>query len=593
MKKKTYCGQLTDRDIGRSVCVQGWVHHARHFGALLFVDLRDREGVIQIVFEPDQAALFELASTLRSEYVIQVQGTLRYRPADMSNKARSTGEIEILAESLTILNTAATLPFPLDDKLVSEEVRFKYRYLDLRRSAQFEKIRLRSKMNAYIRRFLDEASFIEVETPILLNSTPEGARDYLVPSRTHLGKCFALPQSPQLLKQLLMMAGTDRYYQIARCFRDEDLRLDRQPEFTQLDLEMSFVSPEEVQDLIETLITALFKDLLGVSLQRPFLRMSYETAILTYGSDKPDLRIPFRLTDVSSIFKDTDFSVFKDVLQSPTGIISVLRIPQSTEKLSRKALDACVSLVKQQGLQGLSYVKVKAFDGAHCELQSSLTKQLSNDELCALLSSVTAEAGDILFLAAGERRIVLPALGALRLQLGKDLDCIQSDWAILWVTDFPLFEKDPETQALQPLHHPFTSPMETDPTTLLQNPLSALAKAYDLVLNGFELGGGSIRIHDMSLQESIFHLLGIPAAEAQQKFGFFLEALRYGCPPHGGIALGLDRLAMLISGSSSIRDVIAFPKTLSAYCPLTEAPSSVKPVQLETLALKSTLAKEI
>lgn len=580
-----YCGNITEKFLEQTIALTGWVHHRRDHGGVIFIDLRDREGTVQVVFQPENQAQFEKAKDLRSEYVIAVKGVVKARPQGMNNPNIASGNIEVIANELTILNTAAVPPFPLDDKNITEETRYKYRYVDLRRAESLNKLRLRAKMNSLIRNYLEEHGFIEVETPVLMKTTPEGARDYLVPSRTNQGKFFALPQSPQLLKQILMMSGVDKYYQIVRCFRDEDLRIDRQPEFTQLDLEMSFIDENQIQALMENLLIKLFKGLLNIDLPQPFPRMTYQEAMLRYGSDKPDLRIPLELTEISDLMKKVDFQVFSAAANDPDGRVAALKVPNGCEQLSRKMLDEYTDFVKIYGAKGLAYIKVNDINQGIAGLQSPIIKFLSEADIQAILKAVNAQTGDVIFFGADKHKIVSDALGALRLKIGKDLNLIAAGWRPLWVVEFPMFEIGDEGN-LQPLHHPFTSPIEMDPKALIANPTKTASRAYDMVLNGFELGGGSIRIHDNALQKAIFSLLGISDEDAEYKFGFFLEALKYGCPPHGGIALGIDRIAMLMTNSDSIRDVIAFPKTQSATCYLTQAPSVVDDAQLKELGIK-------
>ncbi|MAZ39580.1 MAG: aspartate--tRNA ligase [Legionellales bacterium] len=581
-----YCGKITEQYLDQVVTIKGWVHRRRDHGGVIFVDLRDREGMVQVVFEPEQQTLFTTAEGLRSEFVITVTGQVRARPDGMINDNMSTGKIEVVASDMIILNKSDVPPFPLDDQNVSEDTRYKYRYIDLRRPEILNKLRLRARMNSLIRQFLERDGFLEVETPILMKTTPEGARDYLVPSRTHQGQFFALPQSPQLLKQLLMMSCVDRYYQIVRCFRDEDLRLDRQPEFTQLDIEMSFIEEHDIQVIMEKMLVFLFKELINVDLPQPFPRLTYAQAMQKYGSDKPDLRIPLELCDLAHLLKNVDFKVFAAVANDPHGRIAALKVVQGCEKLSRKMIDDYAEFVKIYGAKGLAYIKVNDLNQGIEGLQSPILKFFAEADLMAILDCVKAETGDIIFFGADKEKVVNEAMGALRLKIGKDLNLIKDSWCPLWVTEFPMFEAGDKNE-LQPLHHPFTSPKNNDHQTLLASPLKAVSRAYDVVLNGFELGGGSIRIHDNAMQKAIFEILGISDEDAEYKFGFFLDALKYGCPPHGGIAFGLDRIAMLMTDSDSIRDVIAFPKTQSASCPLTHAPSQVDVTQLNELGIKT------
>lgn len=580
-----YCGQLTESSINESVTLCGWVHRRRDHGGIIFIDLRDRVGLVQVVFDPNQAAAFAVAERVRPEYVLQVKGQVRHRPAGTENPDLVTGQIEIAGQVLEILNSSATPPFQLDEVDTHEETRLRYRYLDLRRPVMQARFQLRAKVNRILREFLDQNGFLEIETPILTKATPEGARDYLVPSRTHPGEFFALPQSPQLFKQLLMMAGMDRYYQIVRCFRDEDLRADRQPEFTQLDIEMSFIDETILRDLMETLIRHLFKETLGETLPNPFPVLSYQEAMQRYGSDKPDLRNPLEIIELSDLMKTVEFKVFADAAADPQGRVAALRVPNGKE-LSRRQIDDYTHFVSLYGAKGLAYIRVNDAHSGSEGLQSPILKFLPVDVVNTLLTRTQATSGDLLFFGAGKTKIVNESLGALRLKLGEDLKLISERWKPLWVIDFPMFEWDDKEQRWVSLHHPFTAPKITDLTALSTQPGTCVSRAYDMVLNGSEIGGGSIRIHRAEMQAAVFQLLGIGEHEAQEKFGFLLEALKYGCPPHGGIAFGLDRLIMLMSGASSIRDVIAFPKTQTASCLLTSAPTAVGEAQLRELHIR-------
>ncbi len=578
-----YCGQIDENLTGNDVKLAGWVHRRRDHGGVIFVDLRDREGIVQVVFNPENKASFSLADELRNEYVIEVSGKVRLRPEGMINPNMPTGKIEVVADQLTICNKAKTPPFQIDEyQTVSEEVRLRYRYIDLRRPECQARLRFRSDMNRTIRVYMHEHGFSEIETPILTKATPEGARDYLVPSRNHLGHFYALPQSPQLFKQLLMISGMDRYYQIARCFRDEDLRADRQPEFTQLDVEASFVDEQQIQTLMEGLIRHLFQELLQVDLG-DFPRMSYQQAMLRYGSDRPDLRNPLELVDVAKFVKAVEFKVFAQPANDPGSRVVALRLPKGCE-LSRKELDDYADYVKKFGAKGLAYIKVvdrsKGIEG----LQSPILKFLTAEVVEAILQHTQAETGDVIFFGADKATIVNEAMGALRVKLGIDRNLLTSQWCPVWIVDFPMFEK--LHGRWQALHHPFTAPRVGSTDELLAEPGKVLSRAYDVVLNGYELGGGSIRISNPDLQRAVFKLLGINEQQAQEKFGFLLDALQYGCPPHGGIAFGLDRIAMLMTDTTAIRDVIAFPKTQTATCLLTSAPSTVDPAQLLELGLK-------
>jgi len=579
-----YCGQVGEESIGKTITVAGWAQRRRDHGGVIFVDLRDREGLLQIVFNPESAAVFALAERVRNEYVLRVSGSVRARPEGTVNVNLKSGRVELLCDQLEILNRCEPLPFQLDEH-VSEEVRLRYRYLDLRREEMQSRLRLRHRITSAMRRYLDDAGFIDIETPMLSKATPEGARDYLVPSRTHAGKFFALPQSPQIYKQLLMIAGFDRYYQIVRCFRDEDLRADRQPEFTQLDIETSFLDQESIQEIMEGLVLHLFKSVLGVDLPQPLQRMSYAEAMRRYGSDKPDLRIPLELVDVADLVAGCDFKVFAAPAADPQGRVAALRVPQGG-KLTRKEIDDYTAFVGRYGAKGLAYVKVNELAKGRDGLQSPILKFLSDAAITGILERTAAADGDLIFFGADRAKVVSDALGALRLKVGQDLGLVAPGWRPLWVVDFPMFEWDADGKRWAAMHHPFTSPRDLDPAALAASPGEAIAKAYDLVLNGSEIGGGSVRIHSQDLQSTVFDLLGISPDEARLKFGFLLDALKLGAPPHGGIAFGLDRLAMLMAGADSIRDVIAFPKTQTAACLLMEAPTEVSEAQLKELHIR-------
>ena len=577
-----YCGQLNESLVEQHVTLCGWVHRRRDHGGVIFLDLRDRDGIAQIVVDPDTPEAFASADRARSEYVLKIEGRVRLRPEGTQNADMPTGMIEVLASRVELLNSAQTPPFQLDEHgKVGEEVRLKYRYVDLRRPEMVERLRLRSRITHSVRAYLEEHGFLDIETPILTRATPEGARDYLVPSRTHPGHFFALPQSPQLFKQLLMVAGLDRYYQIAKCFRDEDLRADRQPEFTQIDIEASFVEENDIMSITEAMVRGLFRDVLEVELPE-FPRMPYSEAMHRFGSDKPDLRIPLELVDVSDLMADVDFKVFSAPANAADGRVAALKV-EGGAALSRKQIDDYTRFVGVYGAKGLAWIKVneraKGLEG----LQSPIVKFMEN-VIEELLDRVGAKDGDIVFFGADKTRIVNDAIGALRVKLGEDLNLYTRRWAPLWVVDFPMFEVD-DAGRLSACHHPFTAP-SCSPEALKADPASALSRAYDMVLNGTELGGGSIRIHDQQMQKAVFEVLGIAEQEASEKFGFLLDALQFGAPPHGGLAFGLDRLVMLMVGARTIRDVIAFPKTQSAACLLTEAPGEVSAQQLKELNLR-------
>ncbi|UTF60366.1 aspartate--tRNA ligase [Gilvimarinus sp. DA14] len=582
--RSDYCGALNASYIDREVTLCGWVDRRRDHGGVIFIDLRDRAGVVQVVFDPDAKEKFELADKVRGEYVLQVTGKVRARDAATVNPNMATGEIEVYGTELEILNEAETIPFPLSEhSSVGEDVRLKYRYIDLRRAEMQKSLQFRSKVTIAIRNYLDENGFLDIETPILTRATPEGARDYLVPSRTHENKFFALPQSPQLFKQLLMVSGFDRYYQIAKCFRDEDLRADRQPEFTQIDIETSFMDEEGIMGITEGMIKQLFNDLLSIDLGE-FPRMDYATAMEKYGSDKPDLRIPLELVDVKDLMGEVEFKVFSGPAKDPKGRVTALKVPGGNDKLTRKQIDDYTKFVSIYGAKGLAYIKVNDVSDVEEGLQSPIVKFLPNDVRKAILQRLDAQNGDLIFFGADKATIVSEALGALRCKLGEDLDLYTCEWAPLWVVDFPMFEEN-DDGSMQALHHPFTAP-SCSPDELKANPATALSRAYDMVLNGTELGGGSVRIHDQNMQQAVFDILGISSEEQREKFGFLLDALKYGAPPHGGLAFGLDRLIMLMTGASSIRDVIAFPKTQSAACVMTDAPGAVDAAQLRELHIR-------
>ncbi len=580
-----YCGELNRQHIDQQLSVCGWVNRRRDHGGVIFVDLRDKKGMLQVVFDPDDAAMFAAAETLRNEFVLRVEGKLRLRPEGTENPEMATGEVELLAQKLEILNASETPPFQLDEEDVHDDNRLRYRYIDLRKPEMQYRMQLRARVTHFLRRWLEDAEFLDIETPMLTKATPEGARDYLVPSRTHPGSFFALPQSPQLFKQLLMMSGMDRYYQIVRCFRDEDLRADRQPEFTQLDIETSFMDEEAIMNQMENMMRALFGAVLEVDVDGPFLRMTHAEAMERYGSDKPDLRIDLELTTISDLLKDVEFKVFSGPAGDPEGRVAALRLPGGNA-LTRKEIDDYTDFVGRYGARGLAYIKCNDLSRGREGPQSPILKFLPDEAIQAILERTGAATGDLIFFGADKAHVVNESLGALRIKVGQDRGLVEPGWRFLWVVDFPMFEHDARENRWNALHHPFTAPATNDPELLEADPGGTLSRAYDMVLNGTELGGGSVRIHNIDMQQCVFKLLGIDEQEAQEKFGFLLTALKYGCPPHGGIAFGLDRLVMLMAGANSIRDVMAFPKTQTAACLLTQAPAPVAERQLRELSIR-------
>ena len=585
MMRSHYCGDINESHLGSEVEICGWVHRRRDHGGVIFIDLRDREGIVQVVFDPDRAESFAIAESVRGEYVLKLKGRVRPRPEGTVNPKMKTGKIELLGLELEVLNSSETPPIQVDGDIeVNEETRLRYRYIDLRRPEMLEKIRLRRDVTLNLRRFLEDEDFYEIETPFLTKATPEGARDYLVPSRTHENSFFALPQSPQLFKQLLMVAGMDRYYQVVRCFRDEDLRADRQPEFTQLDIETSFMEESDIMDMMEGMIRRLFNDVIDVQLPEQFPQMTYAQAMDLYGTDRPDLRNPLVLTDVGDLMAGVEFKVFSGPANSEDGRVAALRVP-GAGKLSRKDIDGYTKFVSIYGAKGLAYIKVNDRAAGAEGLQSPILKFLPDDVVESILQRTGAQTGDIVFFGADKVKVVNESIGALRDKIGKDQGLLEGDWKPVWVIDFPMFDWDEKSNRFTAIHHPFTAP-SCSADELKAGAGKALSRAYDLVLNGTEVGGGSIRIHKTDMQQVVFDLLGMEQEESQEKFGFLLDALKYGCPPHGGIAFGLDRLVMLMSGASTIRDVMAFPKTQTAACPLTNAPAMVKDAQLKELGIR-------
>jgi aspartyl-tRNA synthetase len=583
--RSIYCGQVTSSHVDQTVTLCGWVHRRRDLGGLIFIDMRDREGIIQVFFDPDQPEAFALASELRNEFCIRVTGTVRARPESQINKDMATGEVEVFAHGLEIINRSEALPLDFN-QTNTEEQRLKYRYLDLRRPEMAASLKTRARITSFVRRYMDEHGFLDIETPMLTKATPEGARDYLVPSRVHKGKFYALPQSPQLFKQLLMMSGFDRYYQIVKCFRDEDLRADRQPEFTQIDVETSFLNADQVRELMENMIRGLWQNVIGVDLGQ-FPIMTFDEAMRRYGSDKPDLRNPMEMVDIADLLKEVAFAVFAGPANDPKGRVAALRVPNGAQ-LSRKQIDEYTQFVAIYGAKGLAWMKVNQAANGLEGVQSPVAKFLNDEIVREILSRTGAQDGDIIFFGADSKKVVCDAIGALRLKLGRDLGLVENCWKPLWVVDFPMFEEDGEG-GVTAMHHPFTAPKDFTPAQLAADPLAAYANAYDMVINGYEVGGGSVRIHRGEMQQTVFRAIGISEAEQKEKFGFLLDALKFGTPPHAGLAFGLDRLTMLLIGSDNIRDVIAFPKTTAAACLMTDAPSFANQQQLGELAIQTTV----
>ncbi|OOS01201.1 aspartate--tRNA ligase [Canicola haemoglobinophilus] len=589
MMRSHYCGALNRSHIGQQVTLSGWVHKRRDLGGLIFIDMRDREGIVQVCFDPKYQEALTAAGALRNEFCIKIEGEVIARPDNQINKNMATGEVEVVAKTLSVYNVSDVLPLDFNQNN-TEEQRLKYRYLDLRRPEMAQRLKTRAKITSFVRRYMDENGFLDIETPMLTKATPEGARDYLVPSRVHKGKFYALPQSPQLFKQLLMMSGFDRYYQIVKCFRDEDLRADRQPEFTQIDVETSFMTAPEVREIMEKMVHGLWLDTIGVDLGK-FPTMTWQEAMERFGSDKPDLRNPLEMQSISDLVRNVEFSVFKEPANDPAGRVAVIRVPNGAT-ITRKQIDEYTQFVGIYGAKGLAWMKVNDLNAGLEGIQSPIAKFLDESTVKAILDRTSAQTGDILFFGAGKWQTTTDALGALRLKLGRDLGLTRLDeWQPLWVIDFPMFERDEEGN-LAAMHHPFTSPKEFTPEQLEADPTSAVANAYDMVINGYEVGGGSVRIFDPKMQQTVFRILGIDEEQQREKFGFLLDALKFGTPPHAGLAFGLDRLTMLLTGTDNIRDVIAFPKTTAAACLMTDAPSVANPKALEELAIKTAVEAE-